>query len=348
MATPNKRAKRPNEEQTALTASFQIGKLIDNWFKIGSYPLVAIGIGAVLTIMYVFALNTAFVNRAPLPNGWDIVIWLGILLMSGGFAAVIIGGALAHRTVQRTVKKYEKTIETARDFSEESIKTIRSLNELLFTHVDTVAQVIDAAEPILKMFGGSSFANSRYLESDLVAFSNKAQEVISNVQKAISEADFNALMSYCGEIRQISATTSGIVERVKRGDWAAERVSEFTDSISNTRQAALAYSEGATKIYERFNAVATPIITRCQLAQDVPFVGEWLNKYGISKHVSGLQHLQKILHTAQAANLAVSAAIAAPGKDKLNTALLHMQSLRNELASDSLGDFLSPTPCTRS
>jgi hypothetical protein len=332
MATQKKNTPNAGDPAALANASLQLGKMIDTLFKTGRYPLVAIGIGAIFTFAYVIALQSAFLtNKAELPNQWYIVIALGALLMLGGFASVIIAGTRVHGNVQRTIKSYEKTIETAHEFSQESIKAVRHLNELLFTHVDTVAQVLDAAQPILNMFGGALFTSSRYLESDLVAFSNRAQEVITNVETAIIEADFNALLRYRDEIGQIAETTKQIVARVKNNEWAAGRVTDLTDSISSARDAALAYSDSATKVYERMNATALPIITHCQAAKKLPLIGPWLDQQGISGQVDGLQRMLGVLQKAQAANMAVRAAISAPGKDNLDAALLHMQSLRTEL-----------------
>jgi hypothetical protein len=334
-------ARSGNSGDAVVNASLEISRLIDGWFRKGSYPLVAIGIGTLITFAYVFALNIAPL-RQPLSRDWQAVFGLGAALITGGFLTALIAGTRVRKEIQRSVKEYEKTIETAQEFSRESVKAIRHLNELLFTHVDTVAQVIDAASPILGTFGGASLANSRYLESDLVAFSNKAQEVIVNVEKAITLADFKALQQYRNEIGLLASNTKTIVERVKSGEWAADQVADFTKSISSARQAALAYSNSATRIHERINATAEPIIILCQAALKAPLVGTWLQGQGMSGHIGALQRLQALIQKAQNANLAVGAAIATPGREKLEAALQHMQSLRASMDDETNAPVRDP------
>jgi hypothetical protein len=312
-----------NEPNATVNASIEISKLIDAWFKSGSYPLVAIGLGALITFAYVAGLNLVLLRGGDLPLPWHVLLGLGVSLIAGGFVTVAIAGARAHKTVSTKIREYESAIETAHDFSRDAISAIRNLNELLFTHVDTVAQVIDAAKPILAMFGGASFANSRYLESDLVAFSNSAQEVIANVERAITKVDIEALRQYRYEIGVLAATTKNIVGRVKSGEWAAKELADFSQSISSARQAALAYSDSATNIHDRISATLEPVIAFCDIARNAPFAAQ-----SIGKHIDALQDIKLWMRQAEDANLAVRAAIRAPGKEKFEAAMLQVASLR--------------------
>lgn len=346
-AKSNRTRSKGAKADTLISASLELPKLIDGWFKAGRYPLVSVGIGATLTFIYVSTLNNTVSKGAKLPLIMDLCFYLGTVLLLGGFAAAMIAGVYVQKTLKKGIKQYDTTIKTAQEFSKESVEAIRNLNELLAVHVNTVAQVIDAAKPILSMFGGVSFANSRYLGSDLAAFSNNAQRIIEDVERAITEADFKALLQYRDEISKLVIATREIVQRVKNGDIATQQVAEFTQSIQSARQAASAYSESATKIFDRVSATAAPIIGMCQVARKIPVVGSWLQNEGIVGHIEALESLQKLMLSAQNANLAVSKAIEAPNKDSLDAALLHMQFLRAALAgkvltSTSVGDASLP------
>ena len=332
----------PKQSKTATTspktdsmvsAQVELLNFIDVWFKRGGYPLVAIGLGAILTIFYALTQIYASSNTGELLSGLNLCFYLGTLLLLGGFATAIVAAVSARKNLKLGIQRYEKTIQTAQEFSKESVQAIRNLNELLAVHVDTVAQVLDAAKPILSMFGGSSFANSQYLGSDLTAFSNSAQKVIENVEQAITEADFNALVQYRAEVSKLATKTRDIVKNFKDGAFASEQVADFTQSIQSARDAASAYSDSATKIFARVSTTTAPVIGMLQLARHIPVVGAWLQDKGIGGHIEALEGLQKLMHGAQDANLAVHKAIQSPNKETLDNALQQMQMLRVALVS---------------
>lgn len=66
----------------------------------------------------------------------------------------------------------------------------------------------------------------------------------------------------------------------------------------------------------------------------MPVVGAWLASSGINDQIAVLQGLETLLHKAQAANLAVGAVVASPGKDRLEAAVQCMQSLQQGLANE--------------
>lgn len=120
----------------------------------------------------------------------------------------------------------------------------------------------------------------------------------------------------------------------RQNEWASDQVSRFTKSISSAREAALAYSDSATKMHTKIDAAIGPIIVTCKSVSGMPIVGTWLAKSGINEQVVSLQRLEILLGKAQAANLAVSAVVAAPGRDKLEAAVNCMHSLQQALANE--------------
>lgn len=327
---------KDSEKQDAkmIDASLEIVKLIDRLFKIGSYPLVAIGLGAIFTVSYIFALKAGFAAEGPASDYWLLVFGLAVILILGGFSAALVNGFSVHRKIHVAIRNYRATIEKAHDISLESINAVRALNEMLLLHVDTVAQVLDAAKPIIAAFEGESFVNSRYLSSDLVAFGNRTQNIIAEVEKAVAKADLKALQGYCSEIGQLARLTKQSIDRFRQSEWVSGHASRFTKSISSAREAALAYSDSATKMHSRIDAAIAPIIVTCKSVGGMPIVGTWLEKSGINEQVVSLQRLEILLGKAQAANLAVSAVVAAPGRDKLEAAVNCMSSLQRALTNE--------------
>ena len=316
-------------------AAIKLTNLIDRWFALGRYPLVAIGIGMVLLIFYVAAMQTATIRGTPLGDDWYLIFFLGAGLLLGGFSAAIYGAVRAQKAAHKAIEDYQKTIDVAHRISIESIRSVRRLNELLLIHVDTVAQVLDAARPVLQMLGATQLAHSNYLQSNIANLSNTAQEVIEELDKAIRTADFEKLIGYRDTITLLAARTQAAVENVKAGDWAADQIDRFRSSLTTARDAALAYGDCASRMHAKLSKSAEGIVELRNVLQGLGALAPMLNMSGVNRHLQTLVDAKALMDVAEAANQAVCRAVSSPRAETLQSALKRIDALRAALSKEA-------------
>jgi len=279
-------------------ASLKLAGLIDRWFRLGRYPLIAVGIGTVFTFFYMIAMQISGLKSSLMLPEWRLVFFLAVLLLAGGFGTAAVGAVLAHRNAHKLIGDYKKTIGAAHRLSAESIQSVRQLNQLLLVHADTVANVLDAARPVLTMFGAEPLANSRYLHSDIAAFSQYAEEAIARLDKAIADADFATLAEYGEGMGKLATKTKSTVALVKSSDL----VEKFRSNANNARDAALAFNSCVSEVHARIARTAESIDDLRSRAQTMPVLAPLLTTGAVGEYLDSFSRVNELLDATEEAN----------------------------------------------
>jgi hypothetical protein len=183
----------------AVQLSEYLAKPLENLYKTGGLALVFVFVGLI-------SMMAAFAYKSDLSN-WMFGVGTAITFVCVGvFYFNQVYGPIK---VRKVVRENKELIDSFQTVAIRLTDTIAGLQSLMFKHSEQVAEILEAAAPVLAdlpMIGKAAFSQTQNVNALIVKTTEAGKKVIEDVRTALVTCDATKLREYASELEHLRTT----------------------------------------------------------------------------------------------------------------------------------------------
>jgi hypothetical protein len=186
-----------------------LGEPLIKAYRLGGFGLAFLLLGA-------FLLASAAAVSGPL--GY-VLAGLGLILVVVPCYFFYVKEIRPIARAQRAAKREAEVIDSVQDAALEMTRTADALSWLALTNAREISDLLRLTGPALqripglgRIVGSPRFEQADLFAGQVVAATERAEQVITDVQRALTEADASQLKKYVGELRTLRVDLRDVVK----------------------------------------------------------------------------------------------------------------------------------------
>src|SRR2546426_625498 len=278
----------PGSEIVRLSES--LGKPLEALYRAGGLALVFVFVGLLsMLVGYLYTNNL---------SNWFFGIGAAITFLCMAFFG--FGQVVVPMKARRLIRENEELIDSVQTVAIKLTDTVSALQSLMFKHSEQVANVLEAATPLLAnlpLIGALDLSRAQNVNRFIVDTTEKSRQIIHDVRNAVVTCDASKLKEYASELESLRTSLNNALSR----EVTALNVVSAQNLAQSLHDVLLQYTQMMADANLLAHSCLSKVETVLEGVRRFPLIGDALERIGGKQALATTADLRHLIEKSQSA-----------------------------------------------